>query len=60
MTTNASERDDLLQRGDVQVLVAFFARYRDRLRRMVRLRLDQRLPWRIDHSDVLQKLIPEG
>jgi RNA polymerase sigma-70 factor, ECF subfamily len=55
--TDSSDLDDLLrrvQRGDQQALVALFTRYRDRLRRMVRLRLDRRLQGRIDPSDVLQ------
>ena len=57
MTTDSSDLDDLLQRvqrGDERALVALFTRYRDRLRRMVRLRLDRRLQGRIDPSDVLQ------
>jgi RNA polymerase sigma-70 factor (ECF subfamily) len=57
MTTESGDLDDLLervQRGDEQALVALFTRYRDRLRRMVRLRLDRRLQGRIDPSDVLQ------
>jgi RNA polymerase sigma-70 factor (ECF subfamily) len=55
--TDSSDLDDLLrrvQRGDQRALVAVFTRYRDRLRRMVRLRLDRRLQGRIDPSDVLQ------
>ena len=58
MTTDSGDLDDLLQRvqrGDEQALVALFTRYRDRLRRMVRLRLDRRLQGRIDPSDVLQE-----
>jgi RNA polymerase sigma-70 factor, ECF subfamily len=57
MTADSSDLDDLLQRvqrGDERALVALFTRYRDRLRRMVRLRLDRRLQGRIDPSDVLQ------
>ena len=57
MITDSSDLDDLLQcvqRGDQQALVALFTRYRDRLRRMVRLRLDRRLQGRLDPSDVLQ------
>src|SRR5262249_40354380 len=56
-TTDSSDLDDLLQRvqrGDQRALVALFTRYRDRLRRMVRLRLDRRLQGRLDPSDVLQ------
>jgi RNA polymerase sigma-70 factor, ECF subfamily len=57
MTTETGGVDDLLERverGDQQALVALFTNYRDRLRRMVRLRLDRRLQGRIDPSDVLQ------
>src|SRR5262249_43375800 len=36
-------------------LGALFAHYRDRLRKMVRLRLDDRLVRRLDASDVLQE-----
>ncbi len=49
--------DDLLlriERGDERALSDLFARHRERLRRMIRLRLDRRLQGRIDSSDVLQ------
>jgi RNA polymerase sigma-70 factor (ECF subfamily) len=36
-------------------LVALFDRHRDRLRRLIRLRLDRRLQGRLDPSDVLQE-----
>jgi RNA polymerase sigma-70 factor (ECF subfamily) len=52
-----AEEDDLLRRaaaGDQQALAALFSRYGDRLRKMVRLRLDRRLSGRVDTSDVLQ------
>jgi RNA polymerase sigma-70 factor (ECF subfamily) len=58
MTGDVSESDELLRRaraGDQQALAALFAHYRDRLRRMVRLRLDRRLYGRLDPSDVLQE-----
>jgi RNA polymerase sigma-70 factor (ECF subfamily) len=42
-------------RGDQQALVALLDRHRDRLRRMVGLRLDQRLQGRVDPSDVIQE-----
>ena len=48
----------LLQRaiaGDESALAALFDGYRDRLRRMIRLRLDRRLSGRVDSSDVLQE-----
>ncbi len=40
--------------GDEPALAALFDGYRDRLRRMIRLRLDRRLSGRVDSSDVLQ------
>ena len=49
--------DDLLVRiegGDERALTELFTRHRERLRRMIRLRLDRRLQGRIDSSDVLQ------
>jgi RNA polymerase sigma-70 factor (ECF subfamily) len=58
MTNESGEIDALLARvkeGDQGALAALFARYRDRLRRMVRLRLDRRLQGRLDPSDVLQE-----
>jgi len=44
----------LARAGDRQALSALLERHRDRLRRMVELRLDWRLQGRIDASDVLQ------
>jgi RNA polymerase sigma-70 factor (ECF subfamily) len=58
MTSDANNTDELLRRardGDQQALADLFGRYRDRLRRMVHLRLDRRLQGRIDPSDVLQE-----
>jgi RNA polymerase sigma-70 factor (ECF subfamily) len=57
MTGDPSADDDLLSRaraGDTRALAELFDRYRERLRRMVRLRLDRRLSGRLDPSDVLQ------
>src|SRR5262245_64695037 len=57
MTETGTTTDDLLRRaraGDSAALGALFAHYRDRLRRMVRLRLDRRIAGRVDTSDVLQ------
>jgi RNA polymerase sigma-70 factor (ECF subfamily) len=57
----AEPRDDtnvLLERalaGDETALAALFNGYRERLRRMIRLRMDRRLSGRIDSSDVLQE-----
>ena len=41
--------------GDDQAVVRLFDKYRKRLRRMVRLRMDRRLQGRVDPSDVLQE-----
>jgi len=41
--------------GDQQALAELFARHRDKLRRMVQLRLDHRLAGRVSPSDVLQE-----
>ena len=57
----ADEADDIQEQlrrladGDPQALAELFARYRDRLRRMVKLRPERRLQGRIDASDVLQE-----
>ena len=56
--TETGNTDDLLRRakaGDAAALGALFAHYRDRLRQMVRLRLDRRVAGRLDASDVLQE-----
>ncbi len=44
-----------LRGGGRQALAALFDRYRDRLRRMVELRIDARVRARLDASDVLQE-----
>jgi RNA polymerase sigma-70 factor (ECF subfamily) len=41
--------------GDERALATLFNGYRERLRRMIRLRMDRRLSGRIDSSDVLQE-----
>jgi RNA polymerase sigma-70 factor (ECF subfamily) len=49
---------ELLQRagqGDAEALGDLFSQHRERLRRMVQMRLDRRLQGRIDPSDVLQE-----
>ena len=43
------------QSGDSHALEKVFTRYRARLRRMVKLRLDRRLQGRVDPSDVIQE-----
>ena len=58
MTDTAATTDDLLRRaraGDAAALGALFAHHRDRLRQLVRLRLDRRVAGRLDPSDVLQE-----
>jgi RNA polymerase sigma-70 factor (ECF subfamily) len=58
MTGDASDTVDLLARaksGDAEALAALFNHYRDRLQRLVQLRLDRRLSGRVDPSDVLQE-----
>ncbi len=52
------EIDALIDRaaeGDEAALAELFVRFRERLRRIVQLRLDQRLQGRVDTSDVLQE-----
>jgi RNA polymerase sigma-70 factor (ECF subfamily) len=44
-----------LRAGDRAALNAMFERHRDRLRRMVEIRLDSRLKARLDASDVVQE-----
>jgi RNA polymerase sigma-70 factor (ECF subfamily) len=51
----AREPSDPAPPADVEALTALFVRHRERLRRMVRLRLDRRLLGRVDPSDVLQE-----
>ncbi len=59
MAGEGSETARLLERaaeGDQAVWGALLARHRDRLRRMIALRLDHRLQGRLDPSDVLQEV----
>ena len=58
MTAETADPRELLRRagaGDSQALSELFTRYRDRLRWMVRLRLNRRLQGRVDPSDVIQE-----
>jgi RNA polymerase sigma-70 factor (ECF subfamily) len=58
MSRDESHSAELLQRaagGDERAVNELFAIYRDRLRAMVRLRLNRRLQGRVDPSDVLQE-----
>jgi RNA polymerase sigma-70 factor, ECF subfamily len=58
MPETADDKNPALLRravaGDESALAALFDGHRDRLRRMIRLRLDRRLSGRVDTSDVLQ------
>src|SRR5579871_6944937 len=58
MTDISTKTEYLLRRakaGDAAALGTLFAHYRDRLRKMIRLRLDRRVAGRLDPSDVLQE-----
>ena len=52
---DANDPMDRLRGGDRTALAELFAKQRDRLRRMVELRIDARLRARLDPSDVLQE-----
>jgi len=57
MAYDSSDTGQLVERlraGDRQALTDLYQRHRDRLRRMVELRMDARLQGRVDASDVLQ------
>ena len=58
MTGDSKDISGLVQRaagGDETAFQELFSRYRDRLKRMVHLRLSRRLQGRVDDSDVLQE-----
>jgi RNA polymerase sigma-70 factor (ECF subfamily) len=58
MADSARDADDAearLRAGDGAAAGPLFEQYRDRLKRMIRLRLDRRLQGRLDASDVLQE-----
>src|SRR5262245_3492788 len=60
---DTDEIADLLDRataGDQGALAELFNRYRQRLKRMVRLRLSRHLQGRLDESDVLQEACLEA
>src|SRR5919201_718686 len=55
---DGNELTRLVQRaagGDERAVQELFARHRDRLKRMVHLRLSRRVQGRVDDSDVLQE-----
>jgi RNA polymerase sigma-70 factor (ECF subfamily) len=60
LTSDNDNVTDLLSRlrlGDRTAVGELFAKHRDRLKRMVQLRLDRRLQARVDASDVLQETL---
>jgi RNA polymerase sigma-70 factor (ECF subfamily) len=62
MENNSANTADLIEQakaGNREALNALLARHRDRLRRMVDMRLDMRLQARIDRSDVIQEAFVE-
>src|SRR5437588_12001690 len=59
----APDTDELLarvRRGDGSARQLLWARHRQRLRRMIALRLDRRLRARVDPSDVVQEALTEA
>ncbi|AGA30767.1 sigma-70 family RNA polymerase sigma factor [Singulisphaera acidiphila] len=63
MSCNSSETNRLLEQaalGDQQVLETLLVQHRQRLRRMIAVRLDQRLRKRVDPSDVIQEAYLEA
>lgn len=62
MSEHAADVRDLLQRAaeqDAAAVGALFEIYRERLRRMIAIRMDRRLQGRLDPSDVLQEAFLE-
>ena len=58
MADDSSRTNHLTERaaaGDEDALAQLFVQYRDRLARMVQMRMDRRLKGRVDPSDVLQE-----
>jgi RNA polymerase sigma-70 factor (ECF subfamily) len=63
MTTGPGQIDQLLAkagRGDTAARQQLLQEHRDRLRRMVAVRLDRRLSARVDASDVVQEALAEA
>src|SRR5882724_3699955 len=63
MWPDAEKTQDLLadaRRGDPDAVNRLLDRHRDSLRRMVQLRLDQRIQKRIDVSDIVQDVLVEA
>lgn len=63
MVLDSSETEDLLaraRRGDGAAVQKLLAKHRDRLRRMIAVRLDPRVAARIDPSDVIQEALVDA
>jgi RNA polymerase sigma-70 factor (ECF subfamily) len=63
MTTDAIDTEELLRTaglGDEAARTQLLNRHRDRLRRMVAVRMDRRLAARVDPSDVVQEALAEA
>ena len=63
MTDDSSETNRLLERaaeGDKESWGVLLTRHRERLRRLIAFRMDQRLQGRIDPSDVIQEVCLEA
>src|SRR5438045_7420185 len=63
MWPDAEKTQDLLadaKGGDADAINRLMDRHRDSLRRMVQLRLDQRIQQRIDVSDIVQDVLVEA
>ncbi len=59
-STDIDELVQLADQGDQDALSVLLSRYRDRLRKMVQLRLDRRLYGRVDASDIVQEATIEA
>lgn len=60
MTNRESEHDEILARaarGDTSARAQLLEQHRDRLKRMVALRLDRRVLKRVDPSDIIQETL---
>ena len=55
METESSKIIELLRRGNQQILVDLWNQHRERLLRLVKLRMDRRMQGRVDAEDVLQE-----
>jgi RNA polymerase sigma-70 factor (ECF subfamily) len=54
-TPTNEELLDAARNGDEGALAVLVERHRDRLKRMVRLRIDRRLQGRVDPADIVQE-----